>query len=238
MAFEDGPLAPGWGFCPARLWVRCVGASLSLLLCNGTSPAAACPAVGRVGRVDRRVHQLPPGDVTRQPHRGRLLRCLGSAGRRALSAGCGLGGAGHGKPRSSAFPSASRPACNRACGSEAACTPIAFMRWEGPRCFCLEAAGRVGRHPARPACASRRPACVARAFRGLWAGEAGRNPGHSPCLFLSVCAHSHVRLRRRAWAAWWRAERARVPRMCMLPAGLVRLVCLARRGTLRRLRAA
>jgi hypothetical protein len=31
LAFEDGPLAPGWGFCPARLWVRCVGASLSLL---------------------------------------------------------------------------------------------------------------------------------------------------------------------------------------------------------------
>ena len=31
MAFEDGPLAPGGGFCPARLWVRCVGASLSLL---------------------------------------------------------------------------------------------------------------------------------------------------------------------------------------------------------------
>ena len=116
--------------------------------------------------------------------------------------------------------------------------PLRSCDGRGLAASVLEAAGRVGRHPARPAYASRRPACVARAFRGLWAGEAGRNPGHSPCLFLSVCAHSHVRLRRRAWAAWWRAERARVPRMCMLPAGLVRLVCLARRGTLRRLRAA
>ena len=163
MAFEDGPLAPGWGFCPARLWVRCVGASLSLLLCNGTSPAAACPAAGRVGRVDRRVHQLPPGDVTRQPHRGWLLRCLGSAGRRALSAGCGLGGAGHGKPRSSAFPSASRPACNRACGSGAACTPIAFMRWEGPRCFCSGGSGAC-RPPSRAAglCVASTRLCGAR----------------------------------------------------------------------------
>ena len=79
-------------------------------------------------------------------------------------------------------------------------------------------------------------------WRALSVGCGRGKPGGTPvihlALFLSVCAHSHVRLRRRAWAAWWRAERARVPRMCMLPAGLVRLVCLARRGTLRRLRAA
>ena len=188
MAFEDGPLAPGWGFCPARLWVRCVGASLSLLLCNGTSPAAACPAAGRVGRVDRRVHQLPPGDVTRQPHRGRLLRCLGSAGRRALSAGCGLGGAGHGKPRSSAFPSTSRPACNRACGSEAACTPIAFMRWEGPRCFCSGGSGAC-----RPRGLMRRVDPLL--WRALSVGCGRGKPGGTPVIHLaSFCRSARIRM--------------------------------------------